>query len=1087
MTISTDNHVKQLENVDVEQQPVQALDVALKVLTHVETGVVITEWDSQKSLLEYQKYLSELDKYEGKIITASKAYFTDYLQGRLVQTTIGPVRISSKSKGKVFDKIRPAKLMAIPYIPEVLIHGDVSELRDLSKDRPDKIIGFYWFNKIIDIKNIKLDITLKVGQDNEGNLLYYMGTSKKQTPNSDYSMVDDKSKTKGQKLGLDALSINEGLSHIESTHLDSITTEYDDEINIEVQILDKDGNALSDADAEDLLFTTLDIKKSSAGAAFDGMHYTEAEVRRYYHLRSDIDKLAHQAATSPYNDLPEPTEEQKLSGDYPKGKIQLLGFDIHIENPAGSTRTGKDDQGNTWSNKMAHHYGYLADTLGADGDEVDVFVKSGTGSDFAGPVFVIDQINPDGSFDEHKVVLGVADEEEARDIYLSNYEKDWTGLGGLTEFGHDAFKEWLFSDKAQISLLFDGIGDGMLIDQLKQFDLEADPVGALDICLKILSKDHVIGELSDNHSDNYNDENYRYKDVGYIPNSRKELAQSSILQAKKDGSQLCVTDIDWDGLESEPRIAESLITKENVFGKVDWWALKDQGMNGNVAYFLKRLYTAVDKQPTDNTAEARRLYVTGIQNLRTMMEDAKTYDEVRDATISLSQLLKPIRNVITDENGAKDVSFDCKVMLALGKKLHSWIFKSGNKALHECKRMAVDDWSWLESKVKGESKPKTTRKERFQLEVASDIQRVGGQPVSIESTEQFKDLFGLAAVQSGKWVLNDKESAAWHITNAAASFMDMSDVTGIPVEQLGFGGRLGMAFGARGHGGALAHYEPDTRAINITKMRGGGSLGHEYFHFLDNVINEVMGQENVSIGSYGTRKPEALPNGAVRSAFEQLKNAMFDGNEVVVQYYPYGDREINWAKRNIESTYGSMAHHIKAASSLKDAAQAIDNAYRIKNGAKRPKNADSWVKIAAIYFNQYEGKEALIPTTRRGSDFYIKALDLDQQKVDSYWSSSHEMAARAFSAYLQDRLAEQQRQNDYLAYSTQGGNNRVGEVAYPQGEERQRVNAAFDALFKALRDEDVFGKAMSNQALMDSIFDRSIVLINEDDIEAVYS
>lgn len=469
------------------------------------------------------------------------------------------------------------------------------------------------------------------------------------------------------------------------------------------------------------------------------------------------------------------------------------------------------------------------------------------------------------------------------------------------------------------------------------------------------------------------------------------------------------------------------------------------------------------------------------------MEQAKTYEEVREATISLSQLLKPIRNVITDENGAKDVSFDCKVMLALGKKLHSWIFKSGNKALHECKRMAVDDWSWLESKVKDESKPKTTRKERFQLEVANDIQRVGGQPVSIESTEQFKDLFGLAAVQSGKWVLNDKESAAWHITNAAASFMDMSDVTGIPVEQLGFGGRLGMAFGARGHGGALAHYEPDTRAINITKMRGGGSLGHEYFHFLDNVINEVMGQENVSIGSYGTRKPEALPDGSVRIAFEQLKNAMLDGNNVVVQLYAYGDHEIKWAKRNMESSYGSMAHHIKAASTLKDAAQAIDNAYRIKNGAKRPKNADSWVKIAAIYFNQYEGAQALIPTTRRGSDFYIKALDLDQQKVDSYWSSSHEMAARAFSAYLQDRLAEQQRQNDYLAYSTQGGNNRVGEVAYPQGEERQRVNAAFDALFKALREEDVFAKAMSNQALMDSIFDRSIVLINEDDIEAVYS
>ena len=80
------------------------------------------------------------------------------------------------------------------------------------------------------------------------------------------------------------------------------------------------------------------------------------------------------------------------------------------------------------------------------------------------------------------------------------------------------------------------------------------------------------------------------------------------------------------------------------------------------------------------------------------------------------------------------------------------------------------------------------------------------------------------------------------------------------------------------------------------------------------------------------------------------------------------------------------------------------------------------------------------------------------------------MAARAFSAYLQDRLEEQGRKNDYLAYSTKGGNGRAGEMAYPQGLERERINAAFDAVFTVIRDKKVFETASENAVLMDSLF-----------------
>lgn len=90
------------------------------------------------------------------------------------------------------------------------------------------------------------------------------------------------------------------------------------------------------------------------------------------------DQLAHEAATSPYNDLPEPTLEQKISGDYAKGHLVIAGMSIAIENPQRSVRSGTDTDGTGWSVTMKTHYGYFEGTKGADGDEVDVILMPGT-------------------------------------------------------------------------------------------------------------------------------------------------------------------------------------------------------------------------------------------------------------------------------------------------------------------------------------------------------------------------------------------------------------------------------------------------------------------------------------------------------------------------------------------------------------------------------------------------------------------------------------------------------------------------------------------------------------------------------------
>lgn len=160
--------------------------------------------------------------------------------------------------------------------------------------------------------------------------------------------------------------------------------------------------------------------------------------------RPDIDQAAHAAATSPLNDLPEPTQAQKEAGNYQKGHINLHGLDIAIENPQGSERRGVSPDGKEWSSTLASHYGYIKRTNGNDGDHVDTFIGPNPDST---KVFVVDQLNKDGSFDEHKVMLGFDSLEDADRGYHANYEPGWTGRGAITEVPLPAFKSWVRDGK----------------------------------------------------------------------------------------------------------------------------------------------------------------------------------------------------------------------------------------------------------------------------------------------------------------------------------------------------------------------------------------------------------------------------------------------------------------------------------------------------------------------------------------------------------------------------------------------------------------------------------------------------------------
>lgn len=142
-----------------------------------------------------------------------------------------------------------------------------------------------------------------------------------------------------------------------------------------------------------------------------------------------------------------PTEAQKEAGNYKKGHVQVGVFDITIEQPKGSVRSGVDANGNKWETTMQNTYGYIRGTEGVDGDHIDVFLSDDIDGWNGRRGFVVDQYNEDGSFDEHKVMLGFNETDDAEAAYFANYDNDWAKKHKtvVTGVNLEDFEKWIDS------------------------------------------------------------------------------------------------------------------------------------------------------------------------------------------------------------------------------------------------------------------------------------------------------------------------------------------------------------------------------------------------------------------------------------------------------------------------------------------------------------------------------------------------------------------------------------------------------------------------------------------------------------------
>lgn len=421
-----------------------------------------------------------------------------------------------------------------------------------------------------------------------------------------------------------------------------------------------------------------------------------------------------------------------------------------------------------------------------------------------------------------------------------------------------------------------------------------------------------------------------------------------------------------------------------------------------------------------------------------------------------------------------------------------------------------ENWDWVDKKTNKKAKPESEIIEKkvkrtFEMIVPETIERVGGRNVSVKSTEELKKAFNFRDIQTGSYVQSDPVSAKWHIDNLANGFADLCDVLGIRDDQVSLNGRLALAVGARGHGRALAHYEPVERVINITKFKGGGSLGHEWFHGFDNMIAEAITGGNISVfmsdpgeSSKAYRLHDDIPDNElaqkVRGKFINLVDAMMTGDTPETEVITYKSTDVETAKKFFEKdlpfqaayySYGNDFYKKLAnAKTLDDAISVINERYKdtinlIHNNSEKisrmgkyeqkrmkdtVKNYEKYRTMAVAYFDsktdKSNGGEVSVKTGRIVSRFYEDSKKLDTDRSKKYWSKPIEMAARAFEAYLVDKLKEKGRKNDYLSGHA---DNTVylGEwFPYPTEKDRVKINKAFDELFEVIRNENAIRKSL---------------------------
>ncbi len=250
---------------------------------------------------------------------------------------------------------------------------------------------------------------------------------------------------------------------------------------------------------------------------------------------------------------------------------------------------------------------------------------------------------------------------------------------------------------------------------------------------------------------------------------------------------------------------------------------------------------------------------------------------------------------------------------------------------------------------------------------------------------------------------------------------------------------IAIAFGARGKGKALAHYEPGYNIINLTRKRGDGTVAHEMGHYFDFANHPARESFIDTIAAKATRLNWSYRDNGLQDAYMDLVQAIKFGYGIpkfitTMTFEPLDNRSFKLPEFTTIEEYIAYMRSVYPHY-LRSKANETASSFKLVWGFIAKKlNATIFVPI------QMEGT----------SQFYTNS----KKMKSSYWSKPSELFARAFECYVFDKLAEKGMENNYLVSGTYF-NHSLG--IYPAGEERKIFNGYFDAIFAIMKSKNEIG------------------------------
>lgn len=542
--------------------------------------------------------------------------------------------------------------------------------------------------------------------------------------------------------------------------------------------------------------------------------------------------------------------------------------------------------------------------------------------------------------------------------------------------------------------------------------------------------------------------------------------------------------------DQDVAIAADIVTKDTFFGWFNLENCRDRGVEPNAAKAIQLLIHRILKAPAD-TKEDRRKYTEACIFVANLMKNVKSLEEFKNIDFTLNRYVyyesfskeNALQGIKSTEE-AIQYETDSVVIATLRerieekKKKYQYIEKANQLRLSSLGRSfknffrdkssrtgaykkiyAVRSWEDL---IKTSSKSETREKRTpvWERHLPERPDRHGGLVIQMEKPEEFISMFGFKGVEFGHWMEDDKGRE--HLFRAAEALTDLADIIDVPVTSLSLNKELSFSFGSRGSGRAWAHFEGKKRVINLTKTRGSlGVLAHEFFHAIDNHIYRYSHSFNNGKIGYATQGEIGnIVSGDISRAFLALMDAIKEGESQAVidvskrkgSYKIYSSfiKRYNQVEGNLQEfmddTMADFDSTIQKTMSMyihssQQQLLAVKEKYERKRKTKLRTTAEA---LAQLHEELTGETVSLIPYTTNRSQYFQKAIEFDNNKVDKYFSKDVELAARAFEAYIYDELMKRNWVSDYLVCG-------VEDSLYPQGEERIKINQAIHTLIDCIR------------------------------------